>query len=355
MLTDLVRFNTYRPLSESSRREVGGGSGTAAAVAVLWHQKNSCADKRSEWMAWNFGCCMRGGGCTSLCVDGHRCRLVVACWQTRGRLSLWQYHCNWRGTHQKNPRAPWIWISGQFEPCASRSCKVRSWFQKQEQEGPADGHVETELASHYFVTMMRDRVNALPPEAVWNMDQTPIFTLTTVAVLWLAKVSDPSMSFLQWHPPIVLHLMQPWPCPDTSLCPSQSSRAIQTVQLTPKSYQHSRRTVSGPCRRKLGAMRGPWRCGSRVLLFRRQQELSVIPWCDSSSSAWCVQGSSDGQNCRVDSVAWRGGHAHPCRMHLPLSACQKCWHQQASQEEHGWCMGGVDAWGEYCKQCNTNT
>ena len=34
---------------------------------------------------------------------------------------------------------------------------------------------ETEMASKYFVTMARDRVNALPPEAVWNMDQTPIF------------------------------------------------------------------------------------------------------------------------------------------------------------------------------------
>ena len=34
---------------------------------------------------------------------------------------------------------------------------------------------ETELSSQYFVSMARERVNALPPEAVLNMDQTPIW------------------------------------------------------------------------------------------------------------------------------------------------------------------------------------
>ena len=98
ILTNLVRWITSRRLSKSSKSEgeVGGGSGTPA-VAMLWHRKNNIAVMMRGAGGWLGNCasCTEGERCTSLCVDGHRCRLVVACWQTRGRLSPWLVCFSW--------------------------------------------------------------------------------------------------------------------------------------------------------------------------------------------------------------------------------------------------------------------
>ena len=82
ILTNLVRSITSRPLSKSSKSEgeVGGGSGTPA-VAMLWHRKNNIAVMMRGAGGWLGNCasCTKGEWCTSLCVDGHRCRLAVSC------------------------------------------------------------------------------------------------------------------------------------------------------------------------------------------------------------------------------------------------------------------------------------